>query len=304
MKDISNKIETLRIARASAIVKLRASSVKAIKSNSTPKKDVLATARAAGFLAVKKTSSVIPHCHPIPIESIIIDFELLINSIRILTEVKTTYKTGCEMEALYGASSAALTIYDMMKPVDDKIIIEEIKLESKSGGKSDYINSVPTNLKTAIIVISDSVSKGKKADKTGILIKEKLKRFGIKIQSFTIVPDEKIKIRNKIINLGKKNFDLILTTGGTGVSPRDNTPETVKLIIDKEIPGVMEAARNFGQVKTPYAMLSRGIAGLAGKTLILTLPGSSRGAEETIDSVFPHVLHIFKVLNTAYRHGK
>jgi cyclic pyranopterin phosphate synthase len=288
MKDISNKTETLRIAKASAIVKLKAESVKAVKANNTPKKDVLATARAAGFLAVKNTSSVIPHCHPIPIESVEIDFELKDNIIRVTTAVKSTYKTGCEMEALYGASAAALTIYDMMKPIDKNIVINEIKLEYKSGGKSDYINPAPKNLKAGIIIISDSVSKRNKTDKTGIFIKRKLKELGIKTKSYTVVPDETIKIRNQIRNLCKKNFDLILTAGGTGVSPGDKTPEAVKLVIDK----------------TPYAMLSRGIAGLTGKTLILTLPGSPQGAEETIDALFPHVLHVFKVLNAGYRHEK
>jgi cyclic pyranopterin phosphate synthase len=304
MKDISNKIETLRIAKASAVIKLKAESIKAIRANTSPKKDVLATARAAGFLAAKNTGNVIPHCHPIPIESIMIDFELKANAIHILTEVKSAYKTGCEMEALYGTSAAALTIYDMMKPIDKNIIINEIKLESKSGGKSDFSKSVSEHMKTAVIVVSDSVSKGKRIDRTGILIKEKLNGLGIKVQSYSIIQDETIKIRNQIRKLNKKNFDLILTTGGTGVSPRDKTPEAVKLVIDKEVPGIMEAARNYGRLKTPYAMLSRGIAGLAGKTLILTLPGSPQGAEETIEAVFPHVLHVFKVLKTGYRHDK
>ena len=304
MKDITNKIETLRIATACALVKLKVESIKAVKANSTPKKDVLATARAAGFLAVKNTSNVIPHCHPIPIESVRIDFKLLTNSIRILTEVKSTYKTGCEMEALHGVAVVALTLYDMMKPIDKSIIIKEIKLVSKSGGKSNYISSVPENLKTAVIVISDSVSKNKNTDKTGVLIKTKLKELGIKVEYYGIVPDETIKIRNQIRNLCKKKFDLILTAGGTGVSKNDNTPEAVKFVIDKEVPGIMEAARNYGQLKTPYAMLSRGVAGLAGKTLIITLPGSSKGAEETIDAVFPHVLHVFSVLKKNYRHGK
>ena len=304
MKDITNKIETLRIAKASAVVKLSAVSIKAIKANKTPKKDVLATARTVGFLAVKNTSNVIPHCHPIPVESVTIDFDLRVNTVHITTEVKSTYKTGCEMEALYGASAAALTIYDMMKPIDKNIIIKEIKLDSKSGGKSDYISSVPKNLRSAVIVISDSVSKRKKTDKTGILIKTKLKGLGIKVQYYGIVPDETIIIKKLIRNLCKKEFDLILTTGGTGVSKRDNTPEAVKFVIDKEVPGIMEAARNYGQLKTPYAMLSRGAAGLAGKTLIITLPGSLQGAEETIDAVFPHVLHIFNVLKEGYRHKK
>lgn len=302
MKDITNKIETLRIAKASAVVKLKIESIKSIKSNKTPKKDVLATARAAGFLAVKNTSSVIPHCHPIPIESVVIDFTLSATAICILTEVKSTYKTGCEMEALNGTAVAALTIYDMMKPIDKNIVIKEIKLESKSGGKTDYTDFIPNNLKTAIIVISDSVSQRKSKDKTGIMIKKKLQNLGIKVSAFDFVPDEIPIIRNHVKKLCKNRFDMIITAGGTGVSPRDNTPEAVKPLIDKEISGIMEAVRNYGRLKTPHAMLSRGIAGLAGKTLILTLPGSSSGAEESIDALFPYVFHIFKVLNTDYRH--
>lgn len=302
MKDITYKIETLRTAKASAVVKLKPGSIKAIKANNTLKKDVLATARAAGFLAVKNTSLVIPHCHPIPVESVTIDFELKPAAIQITTEVKSTYKTGCEMEALSGTSAAALTIYDMMKPTDNNIIIKEIKVVSKSGGKSDYIISPLKNLKAAVVVVSDSISKKKKADKTGILIKEKLEKLGIKIRDYEIVPDDIIKIRNSVKKLYKKGFDLILTAGGTGAAPGDITPEAVIPLIDKEIKGIMESARNFGQLKTPYAMLSRGIAGLSGKTLIITLPGSPQGAGETIDAVFPHVLHIFKVLKTDYRH--
>src|SRR5512147_1768401 len=104
MKDITNKISSLRIAKASAVVKLKPESIEAVKNNVTPKKDVIATARSAGYLAVKNASHVIPHCHPIPIDSAAIEFELTRNEIRITTEVKSIYKTGCEMEALYGAS--------------------------------------------------------------------------------------------------------------------------------------------------------------------------------------------------------
>jgi len=302
MKDITNKISSLRIAKASAVVRLKPESVEAVKNNVTAKKDVISTARTAGFLAAKNTSHVIPHCHPIPLESVAIEFELSGNKIRITSEIKSIYKTGCEMEALYGASVAALTIYDMLKPIDKGIVIEEIKLESKSGGKTDFAMTVPKNLKAAVLVISDSVSKKQRVDKTGILVKERLEELGINVPFYDIVPDEKAKIRNRVKKFSKAAVNLVITTGGTGVSPRDNTPEALRTLIEKKVGGIMEAARNYGQRKSPNAMLSRGIAGLIGKTLILTLPGSTRGATETMDALFPYVLHIFDVLEAGYKH--
>ncbi len=303
MLDITNKIETLRIARASAKVKMNPRSIAVIKKNSSAKKDVLATARAAALLAVKNTCHVIPHCHPLPVESVEVLFDLSRNFVKLNVEVKTCYKTGCEMEALYGASVAALTIYDMLKPIDKEIIIGEIKLESKSGGKSDYTNNL-RNLKAAVIVISDSVSQGKKKDKSGLLIKENLKTVGISTDKYKIIPDEPGKIKSLVLKLCKQGIDLIITTGGTGLSPRDNTPEAIKPILEKRIDGIMETARNYGQKKTPYAMLGRGLAGMIGKSLILTLPGSSRGVIETMNALFPYVLHLFKVIDGNYDHEK
>lgn len=301
MKDITNKIETLRIAKATAIVRMNPGSIKAIKDNSSPKKDALATARAAALLAVKNTCHVIPHCHPLPVESVEVLFNLSRNSILLEVEVKTCYKTGCEMEALYGASVAALTIYDMIKPTDKNIRIEELKLESKSGGKSDY-TEIPKKLKSAIIVISDSVSKNKGNDRSGLIIKEKLESFEIFPDKYKIIPDEPGEIKSLVLKFCKQGFDLIITTGGTGLSSRDNTPETIIPLLEKQIDGIMEAARNYGQRKTPFSMLSRGIAGTIGNSLILTLPGSTRGVIETMDALFPYVFHLFKVIGKHYRH--
>jgi molybdenum cofactor synthesis domain-containing protein len=205
------------------------------------------------------------------------------------------YKTGVEVEAMHGASVTALTIYDMLKPIDKGIEIRNIRLVSKKGGKSQYADILKRKLKTAVIVCSDSISAGKKQDFAGKAIIAKLNKLDVEAEDYTIIPDEVPAIQDKVQTLYDQKFDLIILTGGTGLSPRDVTTEAIRPMLDREIPGIAEAARQYGQQHMPYAMLSRSVAGLKGKTLILALPGSTRGAEESMDALFPYILHIFKV---------
>ena len=137
---------------------------------------------------------------------------------------------------------------------------------------------------------------GKKEDKAGKTVISLLENSAIHTSHYSIIPDEKTGIQNTVKKLVEERFDLILFTGGTGLSPRDVTPESVAELIEREIPGIMEVARNYGQQRTPYAMLSRGIAGFVGSTLIITLPGSTNGAKETMQALFPYLKHVFKVV--------
>jgi cyclic pyranopterin phosphate synthase len=141
MVDISQKTETERVAKASGTVIMQPGTLEMIRSGEVKKGDVLAVARVAGIMAAKKTSELIPLCHPLPLTSAKIDFEFVDeNTLKIVAETKTTYATGVEMEALTAVSVAALTIYDMCKAVDRGMIISEIKLENKSGGRSGVFN--------------------------------------------------------------------------------------------------------------------------------------------------------------------
>ncbi|MBK9223815.1 MAG: bifunctional molybdenum cofactor biosynthesis protein MoaC/MoaB [Flavobacterium sp.] len=304
MVDITHKIITQRTATAQAIVKVGSPvTMQAILNKTVPKGDVLEVARTAGLFAVKNTSNAIPDCHPMPIEYTGIRFECLEDSVLIEVTVKAIYRTGDEVEAMHGASIVALTMYDMLKPIDKNVEISTIKLLHKKGGKSDYGNKEVQKLSVAVMVCSDSVSSGKKEDKAGKVITEKIKNLGLSISKYSVIPDEIIDIQNSIHAFCEQKIDLILITGGTGLSNRDVTPEAVLPLLDRRIPGIEEAIRSYGQDRTPYAMLSRSVVGFKGDTLIMALPGSTAGASESMDAVFPSVLHLFKLLN-GFDHGK
>lgn len=297
MRTITEKITTLREAEAKATIFTTAEVIERIRKNDLPKPDIFPTARAAALLAVKNTPYVIPHCHPIPIDGCDINFHLTESSIEIEVIVKSINKTGCEMEALHGAAVAALTVYDLLKPLQAWMEISKVMLTRKKGGKTDFAGyeKIGAALKSAVVVISDSVSKGTKKDSSGLVIREKLTGSHVPVVQYLVIPDEKEEIQQTVQRLVEEKIDLIVTTGGTGLSPRDVTPEAIKPLLDCEIPGIMEAARAYGQERTPYSMLSRGIAGKIKDTLILCLPGSSKGVRESMDALFPYVLHVFRV---------
>jgi cyclic pyranopterin phosphate synthase len=300
MVNITHKSNTLRIAIATAILTVsKPETITAIQNRTVPKGDVFEFARAAGLLGVKKTSDVIPDCHPLPIEFTSITYEVSGLQVTITVEVHTIYKTGVEVEAMHGASVTALTMYDMLKPIDKGVEISTIRLEKKSGGKSDIRLNTSREIRAAVIVCSDSVSKGQMEDTAGKSIMQKLKGFGIETASYKIIPDELEEIQSLVKELAGDRYDLVIFTGGTGLSERDVTVDAILPLIERPIDGIMETARRYGQDRMPYAMLSRGVAGLIGKTLVITAPGSRKGASETIDSLFPQVLHLFSVLDGA-----
>lgn len=305
MIDITHKPTTLREAIATALVTLsEPDSVAAVRELRVPKGNVLESARVAALFGVKKTHELIPDCHPLPVEHAECTFELRDMEIEIRMKVRTIYRTGVEVEAMHGASVAALTIYDMLKPIDKGITIGSIRLVEKKGGKSDWNDRFESPLKAAVLVISDSVASGKKQDKGGAMILERLRGLGLESEGTTVVADEPEQIAAQVKVWAEQSIDLILTTGGTGLSPRDRTPEAIAPILDREVPGIMEAARSYGQERMPWAMMSRGVAGMIGRTLVITLPGSTRGAQETMDALFPFALHVLKVQEMAYRHGQ
>jgi cyclic pyranopterin phosphate synthase len=295
--DISRKASTLRTAVARAEVRMSAATSGIIQRGEAPKGDPLPVARVAGVQAAKNTSALIPYCHSLPLDFVGVEFALGEAGVTITATARAIHKTGVEMEALTAASVAALTIYDMLKMLDDSLAITEIVLVSKTGGKSDFRDEFETPLRAAVLVMSDSIAAGKKDDRSGRAIVDRLKSEGIEVQDYRIVPDDEALIEQTLRRYADEmHLDLVITTGGTGLGPRDRTPEAMAKLIEREAPGISEALRSYGQARTPRAMLSRGRAGVRGKTLIINLPGSTRGVQESLDALFPGVRHAFGML--------
>ena len=298
MVNITHKSNTLRVAVATARVTVsRPETIKAIEAREVPKGDVFEFARAAGLLGVKRTSDVIPDCHPLPVEYTAITYAIEGLQVLIRVEVHTIYKTGVEVEAMHGAAVTALTMYDMLKPIDTGVAISTIKLEEKSGGKTSFSGTKFSHLKAAVIVCSDSIARKEGEDGSGKAIIARLQALDIETTSYRVVADNVASIQQEVKSACDAGHDLVLLTGGTGLGPRDVTPEAVAPLIERPIAGIMEKARSYGGERMPLAMLSRGVAGMIGHTLVLTLPGSQRGVEESMDALFPHVLHVFAVID-------
>jgi cyclic pyranopterin monophosphate synthase len=297
MLDISQKTKTLRTASAQATLKLSPATVERILNNTIPKGNPLEVAKVAAIQAAKNTSQIIPYCHPLPVDFAGVEYELLRDKIVVTITVKAIYKTGVEMEALTAAAVAALTLYDMLKMLDESMEICGVKLLSKQGGKSDFKDEFAAPLKAAVLVMSDSVSSGKKGDLSGRMMVERLTKEGFEVTDYRILPDEREDIQQTLIHYADKmKLDLVLTTGSTGFGPRDVAPEAMLHVIEREIPGIPETMRAYGQERTPRAMLSRGKAGLRGNTVIINLPGSKRGVQESLDALFPGLRHSFDMI--------
>ncbi|HEY1009664.1 MAG TPA: bifunctional molybdenum cofactor biosynthesis protein MoaC/MoaB [Daejeonella sp.] len=311
MRDITSKQVTLRTARAVGIIFCSANSIGLINSGSLPKGNLFDVARAAGFLGAKLTPQLLPHCHPVTIDGMDFTFEFLSRELHaelfgdaiaartgivISGEAKSIGRTGIEMETLTAVSVAALEIYDMLKPVDTGLEIGHIKLLEKKGGKSDRNRFTETTPTCAVLVCSDSTAAGTREDKSGRLVSAMLENVKASVTHYKVLPDDKEAIQAQIKAWVADDVQFIFTTGGTGLGPRDNTTEAVREIIERDAEGISEAMRSFGQARTPLAMMSRSIAGTIANTLIVTLPGSTNGARESLEAILPGVFHARKMM--------
>lgn len=300
MKDVSYKPATLRVAKAKASLHCLPETINAIQSGRLPKADPLIVARVAGIQAAKNTSLLIPYCHQVPLDFVDVRFEMKEATVHVFTEVKAVWKTGVEMEALAAASAAVLTLYDMLKPIDDTMEVGSIRLIDKRGGKTDFKKVDLSKLRAGILVMSDQAYRNEREDLSGKAIKRRLEELKLAVVDYVILPDEADQIEREITRLcDEAALDLVLTTGGTGLGPRDVTPETTEKLLERTLPGVSELIRSFGQERSRYAMLSRGVAGIRGKTVVVNLPGSPAAVNDALDVLLPWVFHAMDIVKGA-----
>ncbi len=298
MIDISHKKSSLRTAVAQGSIIAAASVIERVKNGTVPKGDVLATARAAGIQAAKRTSDWITFCHPMPLDYVDLSFELGETEIRIEATVRAVWKTGVEMEAMTAVQAAALNMYDMLKPLDENLTIGASRLVKKRGGKSDFADRFHSAPRAAVLVISDSTHAGTRRDKAGRAVSEFLVKQGVDVAKYDVLPDEAEQIAVMLRELADDHsMDFIFTAGGTGFGARDVTPEAISQVIDRTAPGIAEQMRSYGFDRTPFAMLSRQVCGLRGRTLIVSLPGSTAGATESVQALFPGLLHAIPMMH-------
>jgi cyclic pyranopterin phosphate synthase len=308
MVDVGDKAVTRRRAAASATVRMRPDVLRTLLEAGGPKGEAFMVARLAGIAAAKRTAELIPLCHPLPLDRVEVELtpdpEAGIVTIR--TEAAVTARTGVEMEALTAASVAALTLYDMAKSLQRDIVIERVELLAKEGGRSGSYRRAPAAAagdlaathEAVVVTVSNRSAAGDRPDTAGPALVEALRGAGFDVDPHPrVVRDDEEGIAALLTRLIDEAHRLILTTGGTGISPSDVTPAATRRVIDLEIPGLAEQMRAAGLASTPMAGLSRGVVGTRAGTLIINLPGSPTGALESLAAVQPVLRHALDQLS-------
>ena len=308
MVDVGGKPVTARRAVAQAAVRMRPEVLATLLDAGGPKGDAFGVARLAGIGAAKRTADLIPLCHPLPLDRVAVDLvaDRDAGTVTIRAEVTATARTGVEMEALTAASVAALTLYDMAKALQRDIVIERVELLQKEGGSHGSWSrdaappaaaTATANAEAVVVVCSTRSAAGEREDTAGPQLVELLQTAGWAVDPEPrVVPDDEMQIATRLAELADAGHRLVVTSGGTGLTPTDVTPAATRRVIDREVPGLSELMRSAGLASTPMAALSRGVVGTRGATLIANLPGSPKGAVESLEAVLPVLRHAVEQL--------
>ena len=323
MVDVGAKEVTDRVAVAGGRLLVSPRVIELLRGEGVPKGDALGTARIAGILGAKRTPDLIPLCHPIAISGVKVELELTDDAVEIRARVKTTDRTGVEMEALTAVAVAGLTLHDMIKAVDPLAVLTDVRVLSKSGGRSgDWEREpavekpvpaqatgsarspgLPGGALARVITVSDRSAAGQRADTSGPLLASLLVELGFLVDEVVVVADDESAVVAALRDGVSAGIDLVVTTGGTGFAPRDITPEATRRVIDREAPGVVEVLRAADRQRIPTSILSRAVAGIARGSVIVNLPGSNGGVRDGVNVLAPVIGHAIAQVRGGGDHG-
>jgi molybdenum cofactor biosynthesis protein MoaC len=317
MADIRDKRPTRR--RAVAVGELHAGPVAypLIVERRLPKGDALVMAEIAGLQGAKLASTLMPLCHPLLLELVRVRClpQPERHAIRVYCEAATESRTGVEMEALAGVNAALLTLYDLSKPVEPALAIGGIRLLFKEGGKKglwrhpdgmseeEFAHYRPRDLTRldgvpcAVLTLSDRASSGGYADRAGPELVAGLQRLGADVGDAEVLPDGIEPLAGRLRALAAAGVRLCLCTGGTGLGARDLTPEALRQVADRSVPGLAEMLRSQGAQHTPFAWLGRGDVVQVGGMLVFALPGSQRAAKQSMEMLAPLLAHALAMID-------
>jgi molybdenum cofactor synthesis domain-containing protein len=264
----------------------------------------LAEARVVGLLAARRAGESLPRTAVVELDEIDVTFDWDDDTLVIEADLSGFSRQSLGSRALACALNTALAVVDAFPDRADSMSIAGACVTKIRGGSQRQYDFEPP-VRAAILTVSDAVAGGHKDDRAGRAVETavgRLAEHGVELEAHRVVGDDAEAISETVMAWRDDGVDLVLTVGGTGLVYTDSTVEAIEPLLDKPIPGLMEALRDYGLEQTPLAFVSRGIAGLAGDTLVVTLPGSTGGAREATEAIFPAVLHVFYVLRKSREH--
>ncbi|MDQ1630383.1 MAG: cyclic pyranopterin monophosphate synthase [Frankiaceae bacterium] len=318
MVDVADKAVTARTATARGRVTTTPEVVALLRGAGVPKGDALGVARLAGILGAKKVPDLIPLCHPIALAGVTVELTVADDGVDITAVTKTADRTGVEMEAITAVAVAGLALHDMIKAVDPAAVLTDVRVMEKTGGKTGLWRrddarvstpaptpapTVPSGARAVVVAVSDRAFAGTYPDRGGPLLAGLLTELGFAVGDVVLVPDDVEAIVDALRTAVAEGIDLVVTTGGTGFSPRDNTPEATRQVLERDAAGLVETLRAADRDRVPTSVLSRGVAGTAGRTIVVNLPGSTGGVRDGVRVLAPVIGHAVAQVHGGGDHG-